>query len=114
MKTGNQPRTIKILIVGGQGDRWQTYQNTFKEIVPNWKVTINGCTRVEEALGSLQTDILTFNIILVEDKLPGMSGLDFYKELQAREVLLPKLLLLEKEREHLEMEALESGVNDCH
>ncbi|MFC2141012.1 ATP-binding protein [Acidobacteriota bacterium] len=113
MKTGNQARTIKILLVGGQSDRWQTYQNTFAKIVPNWKVTINGCTRVEEALGSLQTDNLTFNIILVEDKLPGMSGLDFCKELQAREVPLPKLLLLEKESEHLELEALESGINDC-
>jgi signal transduction histidine kinase len=113
MKTGVQPRAIKILIVGGHSDRWQTIQNTFKEIVPNWKVTINGFSGVEEALETLQTDPLTFNIILVEDELPGMSGLDFCKELQAREVPLPKLLLLEKERERLELEALESGVNDC-
>jgi len=113
MKTGDQPSTIKMLIAGGHSDRWQTIQNTFKEIVPNWEVTINGCTGVEEALDALQTDPLTFNIILVEDELPGMSGLDFCKELQVREVPLPKLLLLEKEREHLELEALESGVNDC-
>lgn len=113
MNTGNQPGTIKILMVGGQSDRWQTYQNTFKEITPNWDVTINGCTRVEEALESLQTDSLDFNIILVEDELPGMSGLDFCKEIQAREVPLPRLLMLEKENEHLELEALESGVNDC-
>jgi len=63
MKTGNQPRAINILMVGGQSDRWQTYQNTFKEIIPNWEVTITGCTRVKEALESLQTDSLTFNII---------------------------------------------------
>jgi signal transduction histidine kinase len=113
MKTGDQPRTIKMLLVGGHSDRWQTIQNTFKETVPNWEVTINGFSGVEEALETLQTDPLTFNIILVEDELPGMSGLDFCKELQAREVPLPKLLLLEKEREHLELEALESGVNDC-
>jgi len=113
MITGNQPRTINVLIVGGQSEQWLIYENTFKEIVPDWKVTINGCTRVEEALESLRTDSLTFNIILVEDELPGMSGLDFCKELQAREVPLPKLLLLEKERAHLELEALESGVNDC-
>jgi signal transduction histidine kinase len=113
MTTGNQPRNIKILIVGGQSDQWQTYQNSFKKIVPNWKVTINGCTRVEEALETLQTDSLTFNIILVENELPGTCGLDFCKELQAREVPLPKLLMLEKESELLEMEALESGVNDC-
>lgn len=113
MKTGNQPRAIKILIVGGQSDQWQIYQNTFKKIVPNWEVIINGCTGAEEARESLQTDSLTFNIILVEDELPGIRGVDFCKELKAREVPLPKLLLLEKEREHLEMEALESGVNDC-
>lgn len=113
MNTGKQPSTIKILIVGGQSEQWQTYENTFKEIVPNWEVTINGCTRMEEALERLQTDSLPFNIILVEDKLPGMSGLDFCKKLHAREVPLPKLLLLEKENEHLEMEALESGINDC-
>ena len=113
MITGNQPRTINVLIVGGQSEQWLIYENTFKEIVSDWKVTINGRTRVEEALESLRTDSLTFNIILVEDELPGMSGLDFCKELQAREVPLPKLLLLEKERAHLELEALESGVNDC-
>lgn len=113
MNTGNQTRTIKILIVGGQSDQWQTYENAFKKILPNWEIAINGCTRVEEALESLQTDSLTFNILLVEDELPGMSGLDFCKEIQAREVPLPKLLMLEKENEHLEMEALESGVNDC-
>jgi signal transduction histidine kinase len=113
MKTDNQIWTIKILIVGGQSEQWQTYENTFKEIVPNWEVTINGCTQVEEALETLQTNSLTFNIILVEDELPGMRGLDFCKELRAREVPLPKLLMLEKENEHLEMEALESGVNDC-
>ena len=113
MKIGDQPMTIKILIVGGHSDRWQTIQNTFKEIAQDWEVTINGFSGVEEALETLQTDPLTFNIILVEDELPGMSGLDFCKELQAREVPLPKLLLLEKEREHLELEALEAGVNDC-
>lgn len=113
MKTGNQPISIKALIVGGQSEQWQTYENALKEIVPNWNVTINGCTRGEEALESLQTDSLTFNIILVEDDLPGMSGLDFCKELQGREVPVPKLLMLQKEREHLELEALESGINDC-
>ena len=113
MKAGDQPRTIKMLIVGGHSDGWQTIQNTFKEIAPNWEVTINGFSGWKEALEILQADPLTFNIILVEDELPGMTGLDFCKELQAREVPLPKLLLLEKEREHLELEALESGINDC-
>jgi len=113
MTTGNQPKLIKVLVVGGQSEQWQTYENAFKEIVPELEVTINGCTRAEEALEMLQTNSLTFNIILVEDELPGMKGLDFCKELQTREVPLPKLLILEKERECLELEALEAGVNDC-
>jgi hypothetical protein len=77
MKAVNLERpkyTVKVLVVGGQNDRGQTYQNTFKEIVPDWEVTINGCTRPEEAMESLRTDSFTFDIILVEDELPGMSG----------------------------------------
>jgi len=66
--------TVKVLVVGGQNDQVQTYQNTFKEIVPGWEVIIIGCTRPEEAMESLRTDSFTFNIILFEDELPGMSG----------------------------------------
>jgi PAS domain S-box-containing protein len=116
MKAESQPETLTILLVGGRQEQWQTYQDTFKEVVPRWQVTVIFCPRWEEALDALHTPELTIHLVLVEEKLPGMSGLDFCKKLRDRDVSLPKLLLLPEGMAHqqkLELEALETGVNDC-
>jgi two-component system, cell cycle sensor histidine kinase and response regulator CckA len=116
VKPETQPDTITLLVVGGRQEQWQTYQSAFKESTPNWDVTVIACPSWEEALVTLQTRDMVIHIVLVEAQLPDMSGLDFCRILQEREVTLPRLLLLPEGMaylEKLEVDALESGVNDC-
>ncbi len=113
MNPENQLKSIAILWVGGQPDHCQKYEQSFKKVLPDWQISIDDCPHTKEALEKLQAKILAYHLVVVEDQLPGVRGPDFCKELQDREIPLPKILLLREEMQDLEIEALESGVNDC-
>jgi PAS domain S-box-containing protein len=68
--------------------------------------------RAEKALERLVADASSFDLVVADHKLPGMSGLELCKALLDREVPLPLVLLTGTGTEHLAVEALKVGVDD--
>jgi len=70
------------------------------------------CTRAEEALKRLHTDLSSFDLVVVDHALPGMSGLELCKELLDENTPLPLVILTGRGSEELAVEALKAGVDD--
>jgi light-regulated signal transduction histidine kinase (bacteriophytochrome) len=77
------------------------------------------CARAEEALARLdqvtsegEAGDTSFDLIVADYKLPGMSGLDLCKTLLSRNVPVPLVILTGRGSESLAVEALKAGVED--
>lgn len=70
------------------------------------------CARAEEALKRLRTDLSSFDLVVVDHALPGMSGLELCKELLDENTPLPLVILTGRGSEELAVEALKAGVDD--
>jgi PAS domain S-box-containing protein len=70
------------------------------------------CPRAEEALKRLRTDLSSFDLVVVDHALPGMSGLELCKELLDENTPLPLVILTGRGSEELAVEALKAGVDD--
>ena len=57
---------------------------------------ITECVRADEALERLRADAPSFDQVVVDHALPGMSGLDLCKELLDEETPLPLVILTGK------------------
>jgi PAS domain S-box-containing protein len=73
---------------------------------------ITECTWAEDALLQVLADASLFDVVVVDHKLPAMSGLELCKELLAQQVPLPLVLLTGKGSQELAVEALKAGVCD--
>ena len=73
---------------------------------------ITECERAEKALEQLPADAASFDLVVVDHALPGMSGLDLCKKLRNRETPLPLVILTGRGSEQLAVDALKAGVND--
>ncbi len=73
---------------------------------------ITECVRAEEALEYVRSDDCSFNLLVVDHGLPGISGLELCKELLAAGTLLPLVLLTGAGSQQLAVEALKAGVYD--
>jgi PAS domain S-box-containing protein len=70
------------------------------------------CERAEEALTRLYDQTSSFDLVVADYKLPGMSGLELYRELRTSNILIPLVLLTGAGAEYLAVEALKAGVDD--
>jgi PAS domain S-box-containing protein len=68
--------------------------------------------RAEKALERIDADASSFDLIVVDHVLPGMSGLELCKELLDKKINLPLVIVTGKGSEQLAVEALKAGVND--
>ena len=73
---------------------------------------ITECERAEEALERLHGDASSFDLVVVDHLLPGMSGLDLCRELLDRALPLPLVILTGRGSEAFAVEALKAGVDD--
>ena len=73
---------------------------------------ITECVRAEEALERVRSDELSFNLMVVDHGLPGISGLQLCKELLDAGTLLPLVILTGAGSQQLAVEALKAGVYD--
>ncbi len=64
------------------------------------------------ALDHAKRRAASFDLLVTDHRLPGMTGLELCLELLAREVPLPLVLLTGVGTEHLAVDALKAGVND--
>lgn len=75
-------------------------------------VELSTCVRAEDALQQLQETPTAFDLVVSDHNLPGMSGLEFCREILQRQFPVPTVLLTGGGSEHLAVEALKMGVND--
>jgi PAS domain S-box-containing protein len=70
------------------------------------------CERAEEALEQLSQQASSFDLVVADYRLPGMSGLELYRELRTNNIPIPFVLLTGAGAEYLAVEALKAGVDD--
>lgn len=101
---------IRILLIEDNEYDAFSFRRALRKSDLKAQVTIR--IRAEEALNDLQLDEEAFDLIVSDYKLPGMSGLELYKQLRERQIRVPLVMLTGTGNEHLAVEALKAGVND--
>jgi two-component system cell cycle sensor histidine kinase/response regulator CckA len=101
---------LRILLVEESEHDFLALRRTFEKSRVASKIT--RYVRAEDALERLTADVTSFDLVVTEHKLPGISGLELCKELIDRKISLPLVLLTGAESESLALEALKAGFND--
>jgi PAS domain S-box-containing protein len=73
---------------------------------------VTPCSRAEEALRKVCSDVSAFDIAAIDHGLPGMSGLDLCRRILEATVSLPLVILTGRGSQQLAVEALKAGVDD--
>ncbi len=110
MGSDNPSSTLRVLLVEDDKHDRSSFHLAFRRSQVPCKIT--ECERGEEALERLRTDASSFDLVVVDHGLPGISGLDFCKELLTAGVTLPLVILTGRGSEELAVEALKAGVSD--
>ena len=101
---------LRILLVEDDKHDRVAFGRAFKRSSLSCKIT--ECERAEEALERLHGHTSSFDLVVVDHGLPGISGLDFCKELLDERLSLPLVILTGRGSEELAIEALKAGVDD--
>ncbi len=112
MQTNDAP-PLRVLLVEDDEHDVVAFRRASKRADVACEVT--HCSRAEEALerlGADMADASSFDIVVTDQKLPGMSGLDLFREIRKNEVPLPVVLVTGAGSEQLAVEALKAGVDD--
>ena len=106
-----EPSRISILLVEDNDHDRFVFHQALKRNEVNCEIT--ECQRAEEALERLDADASSFDLVVIDYLLPGMSGLDLCQALWEKRIELPPLVILTgKGSEELAVEALKGGVVD--
>lgn len=101
---------FRILLVEDNNHDRVAFGRAFKRSSLSCEIT--ECKRAEEALARLRGCTSSFDLLVVDHGLPGMSGLDLCKELLDEGTSLPLVILTGRGSEELAIEALKAGVDD--
>ncbi len=111
MKRAKEPRNLKILLVENNEHDRAAFRLAFKDY-PADAFGITECIRAPEALSLIEKDPSSFDIVVASHHLTCLFGLDLCKELLAKSVPLPLVILIGSGSERVAVEALKAGVND--
>jgi PAS domain S-box-containing protein len=110
MSTENSSIVHRILLVEDSEHDVIAFRRTLKKSdVP---VEITHFVRAEEALKGIVAHPSSFDLVVTDYKLPGMSGLSLCRLLAERDIPLPIVLLTGAGSEDLAIDALKSGAYD--
>ena len=101
---------LRILLVEDDEQDRAAFARAFKKA--DVAAQITPCDRAEDALGQFRSDAASFDLAVIDHKLPGMSGMELCKTLLAEEVPIPLVILTGKGSEALAVEAMKLGVDD--
>lgn len=103
-------RPLQILLVEGSEHDFLALQRVLQKSAVSSVLT--RYVRAEEALERLAADAASFDVVVTDYKLPGMSGLELCRELLQRHVSLPMVLMSGVRSDRLEIRALKAGFDD--
>ncbi|MDY7010557.1 MAG: ATP-binding protein [Planctomycetota bacterium] len=101
---------IRILLIEDDRHDVTAFGRAFKKAERSALITTS--ERAEDALKQLRTTPESFDIAVVDHKLPGISGMELCKTLLAEKVPLPLVILTGNGSEDLAVESLKAGVDD--
>jgi two-component system cell cycle sensor histidine kinase/response regulator CckA len=106
-KMSSPPRIL--LVEDNEHDRL-AFRRAFRNSHVSCEIT--ECVRAEDALERLRANASSFDVVVVDYSLPGITGLDFCKEVLHEKLPLPLVLLTGRGSEELAVSALKAGVDD--
>src|SRR5712691_8432458 len=101
---------LRILLVEDSEHDAVAFRRAFQKASAPCHIAI--CERAEEALAQLSKQEACFDLVVADYHLPGMSGLELYRELRTSNIPIPLVLLTGAGAEYLAVEALKAGVDD--
>lgn len=110
MELSKADSTLRILLVEDNEHDRHAFRRTFKK--SSISCNIEECDTAEKAITRLRTESSSFDVVVSDHGLPGMKGLDFFKELLAIKTSLPLVLITGSGSEQIAIEALKAGVYD--
>jgi DNA-binding response OmpR family regulator len=110
MDSDGTSRLLRILYVEDNENDFLLFRHALQK--SNVARDISHFVRAEDALEALEADRSGFDVIVADQRLPGMSGLDLCTELTERNLSIPLVLLTGVGSEHLAVQALKAGVDD--
>jgi PAS domain S-box-containing protein len=100
---------LRILLVEDSEHDAVAFRRAFRHAAALYDIAL--CQRAEEALAHLHAQA-SYDLVVTDYKLPGMSGLELYRELRTSNIPIPLVLLTGAGTEYLAVEALKAGVDD--
>jgi PAS domain S-box-containing protein len=101
---------LRILLVEDDEHDRIAFRRSFEKSLVACEIT--ECILAEDALLQLLADASLFDVVVVDHKLPGMSGLDLCKEILSQGISLPLVILTGRGTQQLAIAALKVGVDD--
>jgi PAS domain S-box-containing protein len=101
---------LRILLVEDSEHDAVAFRRAFQKASAPCHIAL--CERAEEALAQLSKQEACFDLVVADYQLPGMSGLELYRELRTSNIPIPLVLLTGAGAEYLAVEALKAGVDD--
>lgn len=107
-REGDYP--IRILLVEDSPHDQIAFQRALDKSTIPFEVTV--CERSEEISAAMQAGSDIFDMVVVDQDLPGLTGLDAFKVLQQKSELPPFVMLTGTGSENLAVDALKAGMYD--
>jgi CheY-like chemotaxis protein len=101
---------LRILLVEDNEHDRLAFRRAFHKAQAAYVIT--ECVRAEDALERLRADASSFDLVVVDHQLAGMSGLDLCKKVLDEQIPLPLVIVTGRGSEQLAVEALKVGVDD--
>lgn len=102
--------SLRVLLVEDNEYDRQAFRRALQK--SRFSSDITECVRGEEAVEIIHDNPTSFNVVVVDHALPGMSGLDLCRALIREKFPVPLVILTGQGSEELAVEALKSGVDD--
>ncbi len=114
MKTNNGKELplLRILLVEDNEHDRVAFHRAFKKAQISYNYDITEFERAEHAMEQLSIDTPQFDILVADYMMPGMTGLDFCKELIKKKISMPMIILTGTGSEQLAVDALKAGIDD--
>lgn len=113
LKPLEQQESMHILLVEDNQHDVLAMQRVLQKSTLNCRITVYARAEALLSVLTAQAELSPHvDLIICDQKLPGMTGMELYKTIRAQDVLIPFVLLTGSGAEELAVEALKLGVSD--